>query len=391
MEIKSVEVTPVRAPLKRTVSGSHYTKTHRGTVVVRIETDEGVTGHIYSGDVLDLTAKGRKLINFLRNELVPIVEGEELFSVRALWEQMFERTERFMSSEGTDRWLYMHAIGAMDTALWDTVAKAADIPLYQLWGGYRDSVPIIAIGGYYEDDKTDDDLVAEMEEYESMGIAGVKLKVGGRSVERDLERLQAVREGMGEDFVIACDANQGYSAEEAVNFAKQAKQHDIRWLEEPVVWHDQYRGMREVRNWVDVPVVAGQSESTAGGCQRLLDEESVDILNFDASLAGGPTEWHRAAASASLKTVNMAHHEEAHLAMHLLASVPHGLYAEVFHPDVDPVWYDMVANSPTVEDGQLYLPDGPGLGLELDEDFIEKYNVEDELRRPQNAQTAEHD
>ena len=379
MRITEVEVTPVVAPLGRVVSGSLYTKEYRGAPVVTIHTDEGVTGQVYSGDKLDTGATGRQLVSFLREELAPILEGRDLLSVEPVWEEMFARTERFMASAASEKRLFMHAIGAMDTALWDTIGKAAGVPLYRLWGGYRDSLPVIAIGGYYEEGKTTDDLVAEMEEYRDLGLAGVKLKVGGRSVERDLERLRAVREGMGEDFVIACDANQGYSIAEAVRFAEAAREYDIEWLEEPVAWHAQYRGMREVRRRTGVPVTAGQSEIRAAGCKRLLDEESVDVINFDASLGGGPTEWRRVAALARFSDVTLAHHEEAHLAMHLLASVPHGRYLEVFHPEVDPIWWDMIENRPEATDGEIALPDGPGLGLDLDPDFIERYDVEDEL------------
>lgn len=380
MEITDLEVRPVSAPLGRVVSGSHYTKEQRGTLVLTVRTDEGVTGHVYSGDALDVdTSRGARLVRFVREDLAPVVEGSDLFTIESIWEGMFAKTEQFVGSESTDRKLFAHAIGAVDTALWDTIGKATDVPLYKLWGGYHDSLPIIAIGGYYEEGKTLDDLVDEMEEYDALGLAGVKLKVGGRSVDRDIDRLRAVREGMGDDFVIACDANQGYTIEEAVEFGNRAEEYGIEWFEEPVAWNKQYRGMRKVRQRTGVVVNAGQSELTADGCRKLLDEEAVDIINFDASLACGPTEWRKAASIAGLHDVTMGHHEEPHIAMHLLASVPHGRYVEVFHPEVDPVWYDMVVNNPTVEDGRLHLPDGPGVGLELDQDFIETYDVEDEL------------
>lgn len=379
MEITDVTVTPVSAPLGRTVSGSLYTKERRGTLVVTIETDDGTTGRVYSGDKLDLDESGRMLVDFVRDDLAPLIEGEPLFSVESLWERMFAKTNELLSSHAKQRRLLIHAIGAVDTAVWETIGQATDTPLYQLWGGYTDKLPVIVIGGYYEDGKTLDDLVAEAEEYESWGMAGMKLKVGGTTVDEDIERLRAVREALGDEFIIACDANQGYSIDEAVEFATRAKEHGIRWFEEPVVWNKQYRGMRTVRERTGVPVTAGQSETTADGCQRLLNEESVDIINFDASLAGGPTAWRRAQASALLHDVDMAHHEEAHLAMHLLTSVPNGLYVEVFHPEVDPVWYDMVENTPLVKDGYLHLPDGPGLGLDLDDGFIEEYAAENKL------------
>lgn len=377
-EITDVEVTPIAVPVASEARGSGYTKAQRGTMVVTVRTNDGVVGRTYSGDITDSSPeKAERLVDFIEKKIRPRVVGRSLLSVEAIWDDLFSRSSQFFAYQPDDRLLYIHALGAVDIALWDAVGKTLDVPLYQLWGGYRDSVPIIAIGGYYEEGKGRDDLIAEMEEYKEMGLAGVKLKVGGRSVKEDLDRLATVREAMDDEFVIACDANQGYSIEEAVDFGSAAREYDIEWFEEPVVWYDQYDGMREVRRRTNVPVTAGQSESTAAACRRLIQAEAVDIINLDASIAGGPTAWRKVAAAADLHNVEMAHHEEPHVSMHLLASIPNGRYAECFHPDVDPVWHRLITTPPTINDGRLYLPDKPGLGIELDDEFIEEYAVTD--------------
>lgn len=378
MVVTSVEVTPVSCPFERNLSGSIYEKGRRETVVVTIRTDSGVTGRTYSGDFGDVGSKGRRrVVSFIRETIAPFLVERDLFSTERLWEKLFDESKSFPVWKSEERWFYVNALGAVDTALWDARGKALDVPLYELWGGYRDSLPIIGIGGYYEKDKNLEDLVEEIREFQDMGLAGVKMKVGKGTVQEDVDRLRAVREGLGSDFVIACDANKGWSVDDAVSFVRQANEYDLRWLEEPVEWHEQYRGMREVRRRTDVPVCAGQSEIVASGCRRLIDEDAIDILNFDASWGGGPTVWRKIAATADLHGVQMGHHEEPHLAMHLLASVPNGLFVECFHPDVDPVWYEMVANPPTVEDGTIHLPDGPGLGIELDQDFIDAHRLEE--------------
>ena len=316
------------------------------------------------------------IVGLIENEITPTVVGRDLLSREAIWQDAYKNSKQFFAYQQTRRFLYLHALGAVDLAIWDAIGKRFGTPLYRLWGGYRDSLPVIAIGGYYREGKTHEDLVAEMEEYREMGLAGVKLKVGGRSPEEDIGRLAAVREGMGEEFVIACDANQGYTIDEAVAFAEAAREYDIEWFEEPVVWYDQYEGMKTVRQRTGVPVAAGQSESTPAACRRLVDGGSVDVLNLDSSLAAGPTSWLKVARMAELHDVDMAHHEEPHVSMHLLSAVPNGRYAEVFHPDLDPVWYELVADTPTVADGHLQLPEGPGLGLEYDEAFLEEHGVD---------------
>lgn len=369
--ITDVEATSVVIPVSGEASGSSYTKTGRGTTVVTVRTDDGDVGRVHSGDVTDsFPERASEIVEIIETEIAPTVVGRDLLSREAIWQDVYRASSKYFAYQQTRRFLYMHALGAVDLAMWDAIGKRFDTPLYRLWGGYRDSLPVIAIGGYYEAGKTREDLVAEMEEYREMGLAGVKLKVGGRSPEEDAERLAAVREGMGEEFVIACDANQGYTVDEAVEFAERAREHDIEWFEEPVAWYDQYEGMKTVRQRTGVPVAAGQSESTPSACRRLVDGGSVDVLNLDSSLAAGPTSWLKVARMAELHDVDMAHHEEPHVSMHLLSAVPNGRYAEVFHPDLDPVWYELVADPPRIADGHLHLPDGPGLGIEYDEAFL---------------------
>ena len=375
--ITDVEATPVAIPVSGTASGSSYTKTGRGTTVVTVRTDEGDVGRVHAGDVTDsFPERAADIVELVEREVAQRVVGRDLLSREAIWQDVYAASKELFAYQRTRRFLYLHALGAVDLAMWDAIGRRVDLPLHQLWGGYRDSLPVIAIGGYYEEGKTREDLVAEMEEYRAMGLAGVKLKVGGRSPEEDLDRLAAVREGMGEEFLVACDANQGYEVDDAVAFAEGARQYDIEWFEEPVAWYDQYEGMRTVRQRTGVPVAAGQSESTPSACRRLVDGESVDVLNLDSSLAGGPTSWLKVARMAELHGVDMAHHEEPHVSMHLLSAVPNGRYAEVFHPELDPVWYELLAETPDIVDGRLHLPDGPGLGLEYDEAFLAEHTVD---------------
>lgn len=377
MEITAVTATPVIMPVPAAVTASSYTKTGRGTTVVTLETDAGVTGRIHSGDVLDSNPeKAADVTTLIEDRIAPILVGQDLFATEAGWTEAFQRTSEFSAYNPDKRHLFVHALGAVDIARWDAIGKATGQPLYKLWGGYRDTVPAIAIGGYYQEGKGLEGLADEVEEYQDLGFAGLKLKVGGRSVARDLERLRWVRETAGEEFIIACDANQGYTLEEALEFAAAAREYRVAWFEEPVAWHNQHAGMRAVRQKTGIPVTAGQSESTAAGCRHLIEADAVDIINLDASIAGGPTQWLKVAHLADAFNVQMAHHEEPHVSMHLLAGIPNGLYAEAFHPDVDPVWYELIAERPEIDDGSLALPDAPGLGVVLDDALVDEHAVD---------------
>ena len=363
--IRAVETIPIRVPLARTYSGSTYRMTHRSTILTRVHTDAGIVGEAYTGDEdADLAAIDR----IIREEVGPHLVGADAFATERCWELSRPATFDILRN----RRLGLVACACVDSAIWDAVGKALDEPLWRLWGGYRERLPIIAIGGYYG---ADADLGAEIEELRALGLGGLKLKVGGATVEEDAERVRLARAAGGDDFILAADANQAWTPSDAVRFARLVEECDLAWLEEPCRWHNDRRGLRDVRYTGRVKVCAGQSELSAGGCRDLMVESAIDVCNFDASWSGGPTEWRRVAAMALAFDVRMAHHEEPQVASHLLASIPHGTFVECFHPDRDPIWWNLIANRPALEGGTMALPEAPGLGWELDPAFLEAHRV----------------
>jgi D-galactarolactone cycloisomerase len=245
--------------------------------------------------------------------------------------------------------------------------------LFRLWGACRESLPISVIGGYYG--KEGPELADEMCRYVSMGFAGCKFKVGGKTPTEDAERVRVARQAVGDAFVLMVDANQGYTREQAIEFARRTVDYNLRWFEEPCRWYNDRRWMHDVRMVTGLPVTAGQSETTVRGVRDLIVDGAIDVCNFDASWSGGPSVWRKVAGLAHAFGVEMGHHEEPQVAAHLLASVPHGTFVECFDEDRDPIFWNLFANRPTIAGGQYRLPDGPGFGLQLDKDFIEHYTV----------------
>lgn len=366
LTITKVETIRVQAPLAREFRGSHYHMTHRATLIARVYTADGVVGEAYAGDE---DAGLAEIEQIVQAEIAPAVAGLDALATERCWQAGYPATFDILR----DRRRGLVALAAVDTAIWDAVGKALGQPLWKLWGGYRDRVPLIAIGGYYGEPlgAIPDEIAA----YRQMGVAGVKFKVGGGSPASDAARVLAAREAAGPDFVVAIDANQGYTPAEALELCRLLDGAGIRWFEEPVRWHNDRRALRDVRMRGGIPVCAGQSEYSPSGCRDLMEAGAVDVCNFDASWSGGPTAWRRAAAIALSYDVAMAHHEEPQVACHLIASQPHGTYAECFHPDRDPFWWNMIANRPRLERGELVLGSKPGLGWELDWDYISRYRV----------------
>jgi L-alanine-DL-glutamate epimerase-like enolase superfamily enzyme len=366
LRITAIETVPVMAPLVREFKGSHYSMTHRASLITRVVTADGIVGEAYAGDedkaLLEIDA-------IVHNELVPKLVGADALATEWCWRTGYPVTFDILR----DRRLGLVALAGVDAAVWDAVGKALGIPLWKLWGGFRNCVPLIAIGGYYGEPLGA--IEEEMASYRDLGLAGVKFKVGGRAPAEDAVRVQAARRALGSDPVLMIDANQGYSPPEALELCRRLDGADVRWFEEPVGWHNDRRGLRDVRMRGGIPVCAGQSEYSPSGCRDLMEAGAIDVCNFDASWSGGPTAWRRAAAIAHSYDVQMGHHEEPQVAAHLIASQPHGTYVECFHPDRDPFWWKLIANRPSLEGGSLVLGDEPGLGWQLDWDYIERYRV----------------
>jgi L-alanine-DL-glutamate epimerase-like enolase superfamily enzyme len=365
LTIARIETIPIRVPLGRVYRGSHYRMTHRSTTITRVYTEEGIVGEAYAGDedagLLEIDA-------IIHQEIAPRLIGEDAMAIERCWEIARPATFDILR----DRRLGLVACACVDAALWDAIGKALGQPLWRLWGGYRNRMPMIAIGGYYDSPVS---IAEEVQDLRDRGLAGMKFKVGGADPATDADRFRQAREAAGPDFVLAADGNQGFTVEHAIEFARRVDGLDLYWFEEPCRWHNDRRAMRDVRMMAGVRVCAGQSEFSAGGCRDLMVEGAVDFCNFDASWSGGPTEWRRVAGMALSFDVRMAHHEEPQIASHLLSSIPHGTFVECFHPDRDPIWWNLIANRPALRDGHIELSSAPGLGWELDADYIDRHRL----------------
>ena len=380
LRIAAVRAIPLERNLDRVFQGGTYEITSRYTLVTEVELDNGVVGCMFGGDETHYQKDITALIN---GEFQQLLVGRELCHLERHWSAMFEcvafegRNRSIHTLDLANHSIKMQAIAAVDVALWDALGKALRLPVYQLLGGFRDRVPVIAIGGYYQKGKGTAEFREELLHYKGMGMSGIKLKVGRLTPKEDAERVRFAREVLGEFFMIACDANQAWTVDQAIQFCRSVQDFDVRWLEEPVRWYDQLRGLSQIRKASNIPVCAGQGEISGYGCRDLITNAAIDILNVDVTIAGGVTEWRRLAGMAGFMNIGMAHHEEPQTALHLLAAVPNGLYVEIFpNPERDPLWFELPVNHPEIEDGYMYVPQEPGFGIALRPEIIERYRAD---------------
>ena len=204
LPIKEITVTPIVVPLHQEYRGSYYGMRTRATVITRVVTESGLVGEAYAGDEEHTLVD---IVRVITDEIAPRLVGENAFAYERCWELAFPVT----FDQLRDKKIPLVALASVDLAIWDAIGKALGQPLWRLWGGYRDELPVNIIGGYYGRDLGR--IRDEVAEWLEMGVQGCKFKIGARSPGEDYERVAAARETAGDDFVVTVDANQGYRSQ----------------------------------------------------------------------------------------------------------------------------------------------------------------------------------
>jgi L-alanine-DL-glutamate epimerase-like enolase superfamily enzyme len=305
----------------------------------------------------------------VQDQLVPLTVGTDSLMTEALWASLYQRT-LLLGRRGAA----LRAMSALDIALWDLNAKLAGVPLYRLLGGFRSDVPVYASGGYYSSDDDLKDLEAEIAAYLARGFDAIKIKVGGRPLATDVSRVRLAREMVGPDGRVALDANNAWSnLLDALRAAERFAAYDPWWLEEPFL-PDAAANFAELAKRTSIPLATGELESTRWPFRQFLDERSVHILQPDATVCGGVTEWRRIAQMAAGFDVPVAPHWAPDIHAHLVAASPNGLVVEYFTPDRDIVNFDRLVASPLAPTGRsLRLSETPGHGLALDTNAVARH------------------
>jgi len=383
MKIEAIEIIPLDMALEEVFKGGTYQVASRPTLVTRVHLDNGIVGETYGGDEFHTQ---KEIVAVTRDHLAPLLIGQDVRDFQRLWEAMFH-VNVDLGNRGLHqldmhpRGILLQAISCLDNAMWDARGKLYKTPVYKLLGGVRDRVPVISIGGYYPKDGRDacEAIAEEVEMVRATGCMGIKMKVGRATLEEDLARVRAARKAGGADFVVTVDANQGWDPLDAVKFcvAMEKADLDVRWMEEPIKWYDQTDGLKLLASKTTIPVNVGQGEISGRACRDLITKGDVSILNLDCTLCGGVTEWQRVADMAKMMNVEMAHHEEPQVAVHLIAANPHALFVEIFANKVrDPLLWQLPDGFPEIKDGYMTVPQEPGFGIRLKPEVIERYRVD---------------
>jgi L-talarate/galactarate dehydratase len=371
MKISSYQVDVVRVPEGGVIepSKSPWDRAagwgdDRFLVVLRLGTDEGGYGLGYTFHYF-----ADPLTEALRATVVALAEtvlGADPRSHEAVRAAMARAT----AGAGPGG-LATLAAAAVDIAVWDLRAKAAGMPLWQLLGGARNRMPVYVSGAIHG--SLSDEVVAQRaDELVARGFSGIKLffpMPGDPSPRRVAERVALVRDRVGPDVKIICDAHESWSRAEAVDLARRMEPLELYWLED-VAAPDDLSEWARIRASVRTSIGGGESLWGAAPFRDVLERQAMDVLVLDVFRAGGITSWLKVAAMAELFDVPVTNHGSAELLGHLVAAVPNGLVIEHF-PAQDALFHGL----PEVRAGEMVLSDRPGLGLEFDEAFIDGHRV----------------
>ena len=370
--IKEIEFSILTAPdEKRPHWVSLFKVPSANELLVRMKTDDGVEGFGLATSYTDITP----LVNVVKGGLSDEILGMDALSPERLYEKLFGLTFSRKAAENSwGREALIRISSAVDIACWDIVGKTANLPLYRLFGGYRNKVPCYVTCAYYRDGKDNAELRDEIQMLVEQGHKGFKGKVGGLSLKEDIARMEIVREIIGPDNDLMIDVNRAWDLKTAIEGARLLEPLEPVWLEEPVSWIDDRRELKLLAQQTNIPLSGGESEITSYGCRAMIEEQAIQILQFDCTMFGGFTEGRKLAALCELNHIDVAPHHDCFIHAPLVAGTPAGRIVESFtDPERDPLQAELYENPPHIADGWLTLNEAPGLGLTLSESAITKF------------------
>ena len=361
MKITQVAVNVLKVPVDRPYVAAGRTVDANWHVLARVTTSDGIAGFGY---IVYPRPDLMTAICHAARELGEHLIGMNVLEPEAAWERLAKRGD-WVGPGG----LLHCALCPLDVAVWDAAGKTMGQPLHRLLGGHRDRLPTYASDGLWYS-LTPDELAASAKRHVDAGFDAVKLRLG-REATPELEalRVRAVRDAVGPDVRIMVDATESWSLVQARRAGRMLQEAGIAWLEDPV-HHLDFAGLAELRRRLEVPIAAGEHLYHLDAFRQLLEARAVDVLILDLARVGGMTPWRKIAALAHAHCIPVCGHVVPEIQLHLLCSIPNAHLVEYV-----PRSAGILGSMPRRERSELVAPDGPGLGLELDEAAVQRYHA----------------
>lgn len=322
----------------------------RDFVVVKITTTDGVEG-------IGVTFFGAAMTGALKvaiDELGALIVGDD----PQLVERIVDKLRQAAETSGPAG-IFTLALSAIDTALWDIRGKALGVPVAKLLGGYRDRAPTYASGALMRSFSLDEVVTAAGVLVER-GWKSMKTQLalpGHTSADIEVDRIRRIREVIGPDIKLMCDINQRWNVHEAIDIGERIEDYHLHWLED-VTTCDDYAGLARVTNTLTTPIAGGEYVYGIQPFRQMLEARSVDIVMIDLVRVGGITQWMKVAGMAEAFNLPVVSHLIPEIHVHLITAIPNGQIVEYM-----PWTRQVFDNPPLPENGEIAVPEAPGLGL----------------------------
>ena len=375
MKISKIISYVLNEDLEKEFFFSQWEYSNRKICILKIICDNGIVGW---GEAYGPATVVKESVNYIKQNII----GMNPLDSDIIWSTLFRRVHDYGRSG-----VFVSAISAIDIALWDIKGKYHKLPVSTLLGGsYRKKIRAYATGLYFSDSKTlTDDLCNEAMEYVNEGFKSIKMKVG-LNIKSDVNNVKAVRNTIGPDIELMIDSNHAYSYDEALKLSKKLEDQDIKWFEEPLSpeFYDQYSDFKSKSL---IPVAAGECEYLRYGFQKLLDKNCIDFLQMDICSCGGLTEAKRISALSSAKGVKVIPHTWGsgiafYTAINFISNlepIPGRLYNEDAYVEYDrtenKIRENIIKNNITMKDGYISVNHKPGLGIDVDETYLNEIKI----------------
>jgi len=361
MKITALKTRLVNIPFEQPITTSIHHMESVGCVLLYLETDVGITGESY---VFTLNAVRLKAFDEMIKGFAHQVVGKDPHYVEGIWQAIWNE----INPTG-HKGLTISALSAIDTAVWDIVGKAVNLPLHKVFGACRDKVKTYASGGLWLSQSIDE-LLEQSEAFLQMGFRAMKVRVGNERIEDDVARVRALREALGTDIELLADANQAFSPKQAIRLGRRLEEYQLTWLEEPVVAYD-LEGHAEVRSALDTPIASGETEYTRYGMKAMIQARAMDILMPDLQRIGGLTEMRRVASLAASFDVPISTHIFTQQSLCIAGSVQNCISVEHM-----PWFSPLFKESMVISDGLIEIPDRPGIGFAFDPEAVQLFRID---------------
>jgi L-alanine-DL-glutamate epimerase-like enolase superfamily enzyme len=356
-EIAEVATRLLHVPFATARGGSGATGVE--VVHVTLTDGDGATG---TGFTYALTGGGAAIATAVERDLAGRVRGTHPAAWTRGWEQAQHRVSRLGGGAGTA------ALSAVDIAMWDLRAVRAGLPLHRFLGSHRDAVPAYG-SGRATNDMSVADLIEGTQAYLDQGYAGAKLRAGTRRPPEEVARLRAVRDAVGDDVLLMVDCNERLDLPTAIWLAPRLADLGLFWLEEPLPASD-VEGHVRLAAVAGLPIAAGEHLHSRFAFADYARRGAASVLQPDAPLVGGVTEFMRIATIAEVLGATVTPHFLPELHVHLTAAAPTGIFVEHF-PLID----DLLAETLSAVDGVMTPPDRPGHGIRWDPGALTRFAV----------------